>query len=128
MNLTLQELIAKSTARANRWHHGDLNEWSALEWAGAMAGEAGEACNAAKKLKRLEDGIASINLEGRNLANVNHAKQTVGREVADTILYAVLVAVRCEVDLEQVLIEVFNKKSEEYGFPERLEQTGGPKF
>ncbi len=42
------------------------------------------------------------------------------KEVADTILYAVLVAARVGVDLQQVLREVFNKKSEEYGFPERL--------
>lgn len=118
--LTIHNLVEQSISRANRWHNGDLKEWSALEWAGAMAGEAGEAANAAKKLKRLEDGIKSINEGHRQLANVNQAKQSVGKEVADTILYAVLLAARCGVDLESVLIEVFNKKSEEYGFPERL--------
>lgn len=85
-----------------------------------MCGEAGECANAAKKLKRLTDGIASKNAEGRNYADVNLARQAVAKEVADTILYAVLVAAAVDANLEQTLVEVFNKKSEEYGFPERL--------
>ena len=119
-NLTLQQICEQSVSRANRWHGGDMNGWSALEWAGTMAVEAGEACNAAKKLKRLEDGIASINEARRQFADVTEARQAVVKEVADTILYAVLLAARVNIDLENTLIEVFNKKSEEYGFPERL--------
>jgi NTP pyrophosphatase (non-canonical NTP hydrolase) len=91
-----------------------MTEWSALEWAGAMCGEAGEAANAAKKLKRLESG------GDRHIASISQARQSVGKEIADTILYAVLVAARCGIDLENTLVEVFNKKSDEYGFPERL--------
>ena len=59
--LTIRELQKISEKRTKRWHPGGLEEWSPLEWAGAMAGEAGEACNAAKKLKRLETGLKSIN-------------------------------------------------------------------
>lgn len=118
--MSIAQIMAQSISRANRWHPGGLAEWSALEWAGAMCGEAGECANAAKKLKRLEDGIASINEGARNIADVNVAKQTVGKEVADTILYAVLVAARVDIDLETILREVFNRKSKEYGFPERL--------
>lgn len=123
---TLTEIIEKSISRANRWHNGNMNEWSPLEWAGAMCGEAGECANAAKKLKRLEDGIKSINVNDPDSETVRHfddvetARQVVGKEVADTILYAVLVAARVGVNLPQVLCEVFNRKSEEYGFPERL--------
>jgi len=113
-------IMAQSIGRANRWHNGNMDEWSPLEWAGAMCGEAGECANAAKKLKRLEDGIASINEGARNIADVNLAKQAVAKEAADTILYAVLVAARVGIDLQQTIREVFNKKSEEYGFPERL--------
>jgi len=119
-DLSLHRIISQSISRASRWHAGDIHQWSVLEWAGAMAGETGECCNAAKKLRRLENGIASINEPGRNLASINQAKQAVAKEVADTILYAVLVAAAVDVNLEQVLIEIFNKKSEEYGFPERL--------
>ena len=124
--LQFAQIMAQSISRANRWHPGGITEWSALEWAGAMCGEAGECANAAKKLKRLEDGIKSINVNDPDSETVRHfedtetAKRVVGKEVADTILYAVLVAARCGVDLQRVLKEVFNKKSEEYGFPERL--------
>lgn len=119
--LTFEEVITASTSRATRWYPGGLTDWSPLEWAGAMAGEAGEACNAAKKLKRIEDGILNVNTEdGRSLTEHNAACMQIGKEVADTILYAVLVCARVGVPLVPVLIDVFNKKSEEYGFPERL--------
>jgi hypothetical protein len=49
--------------------------------------------------------------------------QEVVKEVCNTILYAVLLAASVGVDgeqLEEQLCDVFNRKSEEYGFPERL--------
>lgn len=96
-------------------------EWSALEWAGAMAGEAGEACNAAKKLKRLEDGLASINEPGRHFSDLESARVQVAQEIADTIIYGLLLAARVGVtDMEAVIRQVFNAKSEQYGFPEML--------
>lgn len=121
MSLTFQQVIHASLSRTSRWHPNGVQDWSPLEWAGAMAGEAGEACNAAKKLKRIADRLQNINLEpGRSLTECESASRHVGREVADTILYGLLLAVRVGVDLESTLIEVFNQKSEEYGFPERI--------
>lgn len=120
MKLSIKQIVEKSETRSDRWHGGDMNNWSALEWAGAMCGEAGEAANAAKKLKRLEDGIATKNEADRRYETLFEAREAVGKEVADTILYAVLLASRVGVDIEKILAEVFNKKSEEYGFPERL--------
>lgn len=120
MSLTIKQIIEAGVSRANRWHKGGLQDWSPLEWAGAMAGEAGEACNAAKKLKRIEDGIANINEGDRSLVDRDKAAHQVTKEVADTILYGILLAARVGGDLNAALIEVFNKKSEEYGFPERL--------
>lgn len=117
----LRELQVINALRANRWHKGGLVEWSPLEWAGAMAGEAGEACNAAKKLKRIDGEIANINLEaGRSLTNRDEACLKVGDEVADTIIYAVLLAEAVGIDVEEAIRRKFNQKSEEYGFPERL--------
>lgn len=129
--MTVYELVEASIARAKRWHKGDIKQWSTLEWAGAMCGEAGECANAGKKLKRLEDGIASINTNDPDSETVRHfndtdtARGVVAKEVADTILYAVLVAASVGLDgagLQMVIADVFNKKSEEYGFPERLPQ------
>lgn len=119
--LTLRALTATNVQRASRWHPGGLAEWSPLEWAGAMAGEAGEACNAAKKLKRIDGNLKNINHEeGRSLTERSAACHQVAKEVADTIIYGVLLVAAVGEDIESVLIDVFNKKSEEYGFPERL--------
>jgi NTP pyrophosphatase (non-canonical NTP hydrolase) len=118
--LTFDEVLDQSIARAKRWHPGGLADWSALEWAGAMAGEAGEACNAAKKLRRIEQQIQNLNEGDRSLTDTTDACIKIAEEVADTILYGMLLAARVGVDIEPVLIRVFNRKSEEYGFPERL--------
>jgi hypothetical protein len=122
--ISLAKIQLTSVSRASRWHPGGLEDWTPLEWAGAMAGEAGEACNAAKKLKRVMDGITNINLEdGRSITEVKQGHLKVAMEVADTILYGVLLAARVGYvgeGFQNVLVEVFNRKSEEYGFPERL--------
>jgi NTP pyrophosphatase (non-canonical NTP hydrolase) len=118
-SLTIRFLQYINVKRAERWH--GLNSWSALEWAGAMAGEAGEACNAAKKLKRIEGDIANINLEeGRSLTDVQNASAKIVDEIADTVIYGVLLASRVGMDLEEAIRMKFNRKSEEYGFPERI--------
>jgi NTP pyrophosphatase (non-canonical NTP hydrolase) len=122
VGMNINALQAINVERARRWH-GDagLLDWSALEWAGAMCGEAGEAANAAKKHKRMESKLASINGPGRSYEDLDAAKAHVAKECADTILYALLTMARVGCgDPEAVLRDVFNKKSKEYGFPERI--------
>jgi len=119
--MRINEVFNTNIKRTQRWHPGGIEEWSALEWAGAMAGEAGEAANAAKKLKRVESKLQNINAPGRSLIDVGEAQHEVAKEVADTIIYGLRLMSRVGVvDAEAVIREVFNKKSEEYGFPERL--------
>lgn len=123
MRLTIEEVVNTSIERAKRWHGGSVNSWTTLEWAGAMCGEAGETANAAKKLKRLIDEMPSINEASRHYLDQDEAKKQVAKEVCDTILYAVLVAASVGLDGKQVtayLVDVFNQKSIDYGFPERL--------
>ena len=98
--------------RGRRWHQGDLQQWTLLEWAGAMAGEAGEACNSAKKLRRIQ----SLNC----IPATEKLRMQVAKEVADVIIYGMLIFSILEIDAEEIIRQVFNKKSEEYGFPERL--------
>jgi len=117
----INQLFNTNVQRCKQWHPGGIEEWSALEWAGAMAGEAGEAANAAKKLKRVESHLQNINAPGRSLIDVDSAKQQVAEEVADTILYGLLLMARVGVaDPEAIIRKVFNRKSEEYGFEERV--------
>jgi hypothetical protein len=117
----IQTIFDTNLSRCKRWHEQGIQDWSALEWAGAMAGEAGEAANAAKKLKRVETNMMSINESARHYTSVEDARMKVAQEVADTILYGLLLMARVGVNTpEEILREVFNKKSEEYGFPERI--------
>lgn len=121
MFLEIQKIFDVSLRRCARWHENGVQDWSPLEWAGAMAGEAGEAANAAKKLKRIETNMMSINENSRHYTSVENARIEVAKEVADTIFYGLLLMARVGVNMpEEVLREVFNKKSEEYGFPERI--------
>lgn len=144
MSIDLAELQSISLKRAKRWHTKDgISDWSALEQAGAMAGEAGEAlgacadmakacgeaCNAAKKLKRLSLGMKTKNKAGRHYSNVLKAENAVAKEACDTILYAVLLLARVgyvDIDFERILSKVFNDKSIEYGFPERVRVFKSP--
>ena len=107
--------------RAKRWHHGAITNWSISDWLMAMAGEAGEACNAGKKLRRIEEQIANISIEPeRQLSNVEDAYDKIAEELADTVIYCDLVAARIGRSLEDAIKAKFNKVSEQYGFPERL--------
>jgi NTP pyrophosphatase (non-canonical NTP hydrolase) len=119
--MTIDELYRINLERCNRWHPGGIHEWTPLEWAGAMCGEAGEAANAAKKLRRVTSHLQNINQPGRSLIVEETAKAAICREVADTILYAMLLlgSIDCQ-SPDDVIKEVFNQKSIEYGFPERL--------
>lgn len=124
--MTLNDIVKASVSRANRWHPSGLEEWSPLEWAGAMAGEAGEACNAAKKLKRVQTSLKHIDkrlVSSKSLSLMTESesyKEQVAKEAADTILYALLLIAVVNRDPEKIITTVFNQKSEEYGFPERL--------
>lgn len=82
-----------------------LDEWTLLEWAGAMCGEAGEAANVAKKLRRKRAQ------RGDDKATV----ELLGEELADTVSYAVLTAARAGIDLGEAIVAKFNKVSKDIG-------------
>ncbi len=132
--LTLGELRTANLARAAEWNPGgkDLGgPFAACE----LAGEVGEAveelgvaidamlaalglvramgaiCNAVKKAERARAGIAG-GVDG---------KVDLGRELADVVICADLIAMRLGVDLGAAVIEKFNLTSGERGFATRLE-------
>jgi NTP pyrophosphatase (non-canonical NTP hydrolase) len=117
--LTIRQLQRINTIRAARWHADGLAEWTPMEWAGAMAGEAGEAVNAAKKLRRLEKP-GTKNPDSRGVFTAEEYKLQIGKEAADTVIYAALLCERIGIELQESIQQVFNAKSEECGFPERL--------
>lgn len=80
-----------------------------------MCGEAGEAANVAKKLRRLELQISSV-----NNGEAETLRRQLASEIAGTFIYLDLLAQRCGIDLAGAVREEFNRVSERENFPERL--------
>lgn len=116
--MNLNDFQKVNAIRAKRWHRGDLNQWSVLEWAGAMCGEAGEAANYAKKIRRLDLKLPNKEA-GLDIDDYENLRESCAKEVADTIIYGLILLSVLKVDATKVITDVFDKKSIEYGFPER---------
>lgn len=90
----------------------ELSGWSPAEWTNAVAGEAGEACNNAKKLLRHRDAIPGNKPEDQS---VTALKGKTAMELADAIIYADLAIQSLGFDTSEILREVFNAKSLQIG-------------
>src|SRR5580700_359731 len=57
--LTFAKVSSANLQRCQKWHPGfpGDDEWSGADWSNAMCGEAGEAANVVKKLRRYECGL-----------------------------------------------------------------------
>jgi hypothetical protein len=107
--------------RAERWHKNASREWSLLEWAGAMAGETGEACNLAKKILRLELDLPNKEA-GIDKTDLSRLKHNLAEEVSDSIIYGLLFLSEIDYNAAKTIAHVFNRKSVEYGVPERVDE------
>lgn len=85
-----------------------MHAWSPSEWACAVAGEAGEVCNAVQKLRRLKDGtnIAKDPIDEEECLNA------IAGELADTIIFCDLLAARLGIDLGHAVAHKFNSVSD----------------
>jgi NTP pyrophosphatase (non-canonical NTP hydrolase) len=107
-------ITSANAARAEEWH-GDT-EWSILEWAGAMCGEAGELANTAKKIRRMEQGINPESRGGNSPEARGELYLALQDEVADTFLYLNLICVEAGLPNMYVLIaDKFNRVSKRDG-------------
>jgi NTP pyrophosphatase (non-canonical NTP hydrolase) len=88
-----------------------INDWSPTDWATAMAGECGEACNEVKKLRRLDGADSSIDTPEER----ERLREVIGKEIADLVIYADLLAARLDIDLAGAIIEKFNEVSAKRG-------------
>ncbi len=104
--MTLKELRNYNIKRCEQVFH-KVNHWTPAEWACAMAGEAGEVCNAVKKLRRIADGTNTDKDPKTEFAAI----LSIAEEIADTIIYADLLAARLGIDLESIVKSKFNKVS-----------------
>jgi NTP pyrophosphatase (non-canonical NTP hydrolase) len=121
IDLTFHEVTEANRRRCNRWHHGfpeNPDGWTGADWSNAMQGEAGEAGNVVKKLRRLDLGLWGNRKPGDDDRLALLAK--LGDEIADTYLYLDLLATYYGIEIEGVIIAKFNSISRAAGFPERL--------
>lgn len=88
-----------------------VDSWSPTDWATAMAGECGEACNEIKKMRRLDGADSEIDTPQLR----EHLKKNVSKELADLVIYADLLADRLGIDLGQAVVDKFNEVSEKRG-------------
>jgi NTP pyrophosphatase (non-canonical NTP hydrolase) len=100
--LTFNELREANVGRCEDAFH-PVDAWSPSDWACAVAGEVGEACNLIKKLRRGEDV----------------PQQDIAFELADAVTYLDLLAARLGIDLGEAVREKFNIVSERVHSAER---------
>lgn len=106
--LSFAELREANSHRCDVIFHGSGDEWSPTDWATAVAGEVGEACNLIKKMRRGEE---------IPLAEV-------GKELADSVIYLDLLARRLGLDLGEAVAQKFNEVSRRHGYTARQLQEG----
>jgi NTP pyrophosphatase (non-canonical NTP hydrolase) len=112
--MTFKEVTAINIRRSRRWMHGV--DWSVVDWSNAMAGEAGEVCNAVKKLRRIECGMRQLN----GPVSREDAVVRISKEIGDTFLYLNLLANHLGLTMEDCIRHAFNETSDKESFPERL--------
>lgn len=105
--MNLSELRIKNVQRCEQVFHA-LHSWTPAEWACAMAGEAGEACNVAKKIKRL----ATKTNTAKDPKTLEECTWLMADELADVVIYADLLAACLDIDLEQSIKDKFNEVSD----------------
>jgi NTP pyrophosphatase (non-canonical NTP hydrolase) len=110
MILTFEELRSANVTRCEEVFHG-LDRWTPTDWATAVAGECGEACNEVKKLRRLDDADSSSDTPVER----ERLRLAIGKEIADLVIYADLLAARLGIDLGESIIEKFNEVSQRRG-------------
>lgn len=81
-----------------------LDSWSPTDWACAVAGELGEACNKIKKLRRGE----------------NVPLEDIAKELADAVIYIDLLAERLGINLGLSVVQKFNEVSDLKGSTYKL--------
>lgn len=103
--LTFDELQQKNCDRSKEAYDDILHNASLSYFGNALAGEVGEVCNLIKKIERAK-------LVGKfDTIPVSE----VGKELADIIMYASLIASKLDLSLSQWVVDKFNEVSDRIG-------------
>ncbi len=126
-DLTFAEFSKINRERAAVWHPGfpQVDTWSVADWSNAMCGEAGEAANVIKKIRRVETA-----LYGRADPDIEVLIRNAGKEIADVYAYLDLLCTKVDalakarglpgLVIEDEIANKFNFISEREGLPQRI--------
>lgn len=115
--LTFAEFAEANRTRCRRWHDPASEPWTGADWSNAMCGEAGEAANVVKKLRRQETFTA----RGPDDPDASVLRSMLADEIGDVIAYVFLLADFYDIDVAQATAGKFNRVSVRQGFPERVQ-------
>jgi len=111
--LTFERLRETNKTRGLEWM-GDNNEGDSLLFrAVEMGGEAGEVLDAVKKLERFYMGVAG----GIEESDAIH---DIGEELADVIICADRLADKLNINLDDAIVNKFNKTSDKHNLGTKL--------
>lgn len=114
--LTFATVAATNRTRCERWHPGFPNDgWVGSDWSNAMQGEAGEAGNKVKKLRRIETGMKQAAGGTRE-----QLLDQLATEIGDTFMYLDLLCQYYGLSLAECVVNTFNRVSIREGFPDRI--------
>ena len=106
MSLSFEEFRKANASRREEQAGGGTEEsWFLTDWTNALAGEAGELCNFAKKIRRARP----------NDPTLEESKTDLAYELADIVTYADLIASKLGIDLGAAMREKFNIVSDRVG-------------
>jgi len=106
MMLTFDELRQKNIERNQESYDDALHNASLSYFGNALAGEVGETCNLIKKVERAK-------LVGK--FNDTIPASEIGKELADVVIYADLIATKLGSSLGQCVRNKFNEVSDRIG-------------
>src|SRR5437773_11859063 len=94
--LSFYQLRSLNVERAKLWHPGFPGDdtWTLADWSNAMCGEAGEAANIVKKIRRWE-----TNLHGADQKTIGELVPLLADEIADVVCYLDLLAAKAAINM-----------------------------
>lgn len=116
-NLTFKKLSRINKKRCEQCFHS-INDWSASDWATALAGEVGEACNIIKKIRRLD--TAKFKPFRKSETKRDKLLKDLKKELGDIQCYLDLLATYYNFDLAQCTVDKFNEVSKKVNFEYEL--------
>jgi len=117
--LDFDRLREINAARCEESYHA-IDEWSPTDWGCALGGECGEALNLIKKLRRLTGCTKDCTVDLIQSYDAKELISNIGRELADIVIYADLLAQCLGLNLGDCVVEKFNETSKKIMSDKRL--------